>query len=504
VKYAALLSRIFLAIALLATSVWGAPATAPSTRATTRATTTTRPTTSAATGPTATERRVRELTSRSIRLFEQGNRAEAEKVVREALSIDPQSEVNLYNLACLLALRGESGVAMKYLVRSAEAGFTDFAKIQQDSDLSSLHDLPAFHALLARKDELQRKAADKAIVELKEQFGEHYLYEVDPADKLIFATNTDPQTLATLRMALTREATALRRELFDRAPDQYIRVVLPSAEDYREMVHQPGLAGFYSPADRMLIARQLGRVMVHEFVHALHHADFDPLDQEHPIWLAEGLATLFEGASFDGEQIATRESSRLPALQRAAARNRLIPLADLLDMPQRRFVQRSELAYGESGSLLLFLREKGLLKKFYDEFKAGYAKDRRGKVALEKVTGKPLPQLETEWRQWMTARTPLPVTTGPEGAFLGVQFAESTDGLRIGRVVPDGAAAKAGLKEGDIIVGLGGTEVRDSYAFIPRLSDFHPGDKVELRVRRGTEYLTVPVTLGKRPADEED
>ena len=62
--------------------------------------------------------------------------------------------------------------------------------------------------------------------------------------------------------------------------------------------------------------------------------------------------------------------------------NRLIPLEKLLKMNQKEFIQRATLAYGQSSSVLLYLYEKGLLKKFYDTYKAGYDMDPTGRQAL--------------------------------------------------------------------------------------------------------------------------
>jgi len=40
--------------------------------------------------------------------------------------------------------------------------------------------------------------------------------------------------------------------------------------------------------------------MTHEFTHALQFGDLDPLAEEHPIWIVEGMASLFESGQFEG------------------------------------------------------------------------------------------------------------------------------------------------------------------------------------------------------------
>jgi S1-C subfamily serine protease len=101
----------------------------------------------------------------------------------------------------------------------------------------------------------------------------------------------------------------------------------------------------------------------------------------------------------------------------------------------------------------------------------------------------------------MVRRTPPPTNTGPDGAFLGVQFAQGNDGLKIEQVVPQGPAAAAGVKVGDVIVGMNELDVRDQQSLVPLLKEFKPGDSVVFKLRRGEAYLDLPLRLGKRGAN---
>lgn len=71
-------------------------------------------------------------------------------------------------------------------------------------------------------------------------------------------------------------------------------------------------------------------------------------------------------------------------------------------------------------------------------------------------------------------------------------------GLRLSGVRTGSPADVAGLKSGDIIVELGGVAVSDLYSYSDALYSHQPGDKVTIVVMRGSERLSVEVTLGKR------
>jgi Do/DeqQ family serine protease len=64
-------------------------------------------------------------------------------------------------------------------------------------------------------------------------------------------------------------------------------------------------------------------------------------------------------------------------------------------------------------------------------------------------------------------------------------------GVLISRVVPDGAAEAAGLKENDVIVGLDGVEVNSTAELQVQVNKHRPGDKVSISyLRKGKPYTT--------------
>jgi len=71
-------------------------------------------------------------------------------------------------------------------------------------------------------------------------------------------------------------------------------------------------------------------------------------------------------------------------------------------------------------------------------------------------------------------------------------------GLRLSGVRAGSPADSAGLKAGDVVVELGGKPVKDLNSYSDALYSHQPGETVRIVVLRGTERITVPVTLGRR------
>jgi S1-C subfamily serine protease len=94
-----------------------------------------------------------------------------------------------------------------------------------------------------------------------------------------------------------------------------------------------------------------------------------------------------------------------------------------------------------------------------------------------------------------------PVGTGP--GYLGITFTKDTEGLQVTEVKPEGPAAKAGVKEGDVIVKIDGTDLKeaDTSELVKLVGGMRPGTVIAVDVRRGKDPLTLKIKLGARPAD---
>jgi serine protease Do len=70
------------------------------------------------------------------------------------------------------------------------------------------------------------------------------------------------------------------------------------------------------------------------------------------------------------------------------------------------------------------------------------------------------------------------------------------DGLLVRDVAADGAAGRAGVEQGDLIVGAGGASISGIDDLYDRLDKALPGAGLELELVRGTDERKVEVTLG--------
>lgn len=84
----------------------------------------------------------------------------------------------------------------------------------------------------------------------------------------------------------------------------------------------------------------------------------------------------------------------------------------------------------------------------------------------------------------------------PRG-FLGLELKETAQGVGVARVFAKTPAAKANIKEGDVIVRLKGQEVKTPKALWNAVSELRPGDRVPLLLKRGSESVDLVIIAGE-------
>jgi S1-C subfamily serine protease len=112
-----------------------------------------------------------------------------------------------------------------------------------------------------------------------------------------------------------------------------------------------------------------------------------------------------------------------------------------------------------------------------------------------------VPQLIATGRVTHTGRASLGVNVITVDASVAAQLNLSVDhGVLIVSNTPNGPAASAGLKAGDVIVQIDDTPVTGVQSFGDALLSKSPGDTVAVKIYRGSQQMTVNVTLGELPA----
>jgi len=76
--------------------------------------------------------------------------------------------------------------------------------------------------------------------------------------------------------------------------------------------------------------------------------------------------------------------------------------------------------------------------------------------------------------------------------------AESSTGMKISGIRPNGPAEKAGMKTGDIIMSMAGKKVLNVYDYMGMLGELKAGDSVEIEIERDGKPLKLTAVMQKR------
>ncbi len=429
---------------------------------------------------------------------------------KKILASEPEDRIALYNVACAYALKGDKPNALEFLKKSVEAGFVDYGHMEKDPDLDSLREEEIYKELFTNREKYILQAAEKAVGQITEALKKRkidvsaYKTVYDNERNLVYVHAKTDEEIAVLREGLEKYAEHQWKYMFEHKPEQPIYIVLLRAEDSQKVLGRR-VGGFFNRASNALFCGDMpayrllrASVIIHEFTHALHWADQAARKQQHPIWISEGLATLFETAKWVGDRWMPQHSYRLGIVQRAIKLNRWTPWADIMKMNQLQFMMQAQVNYAQARYMLFFMHEKGYLKRFYDEYTnaTGYEGDKTASESYEVIFGKPLSAVERDWKAWILEQEV------PSVPYLGIRSEAKGGKLVVQQAMKDTPAEKAGLKKGDVVAALDGATVRNVSDLMEALGGRKVGDEVLVTVERGGKTEELTVTLGERPSGE--
>jgi len=324
------------------------------------------------------------------------------------------------------------------------------------------------------------------------RLGDGYIARHDSARRLVHISALDPAHHAETVALLSQYADAFCKTLSTSRPEWLVTVLLPTVEDYRAMAPRSGVLGYYDPSKCLLVSIDRANVLVHEFIHALHHADCAASRQHHPLWVSEGLATLFESSKTSPTGIQPYVDTRSVTLQNAIRMHRQIPLARLLSDKGPIWTSNEELCYAEARHLMLYLHRQGKLRCFYAALKSLYNQDRTGRKAVETALGEKLPKIEKQWLAWAEKlEMPWGQKRAGQGR-LGLRVRDTRDGVKVMGFDPGSAAeVSERLEVGDIILEFDGSQINSTAALVAAVRSAGAMRTVKLGIRRKGRRIIV-------------
>lgn len=330
---------------------------------------------------------------------------------------------------------------------------------------------------------------------LGNRFGSAYGTQIDDRRHLVYVSALDKRTSQHVMSVLAAYYDAQRQLLFQPKRQWNVVIILPTLADFRRLAPDSKVLGFYRQSTRTLLSATLSNVLIHEFTHAMHHQDQASVNQRHAIWVAEGLATLYQQSRAKGTKVEILTGSGLMSIKKTIEDDNAPSLAELLKMDQEAFMKRPEVSYLQAWSVMLYLYRQGKLKSFYQAYKDSFAEDPTGRVAMERA-GDKLEDIEANWRKWVVSQQVWRAGVSPK-AHLGIQMQADEGGVRVTGLLPGSMAQSSGrLEVGDVITAIAGRDTPTPAALRKVMQSLMPGETVDIVVIRDGRTTVVHQLLG--------
>lgn len=452
-----------------------------------------------------------------------GQLANAAELLGRQLELEPGSFVASYNLACVRAQLGDIAGAEASLRRAIENGFDDVRQLRRDPNLAAIREGETYKALIANWGRILDARRDANIEQANRLFAKGYTQTRDETLRLVYLSAMDPQSTARAKAEIERLAAWARQAVFPEvfepssiAEDPWVVIVLPSRQDFlRWAIGTYGLdavtgvssvGGAYDHDTKRLVSQDLGSSLRHEFFHVLHWRSCMRLGQVHDIWVQEGLCSLVEDYdALPGGGLSPASSWRSNIVKRLEKAGRLEPIEKFIAVSRGAFMESRPLAsYAYARELFLYLSDKGKLGEWYRAYTAAMEKpatDHAARSASPAVAafttalGLSMPDINRDFRMWVRGKPAVPEEIATGGASLGLEVDNGTgEGPIIASVVRRRAGVDS-LALGDTITAIDGRPTRDLAELVRVLSNYKPGDAVDVEYRRGQRHGSARITL---------
>ncbi len=199
----------------------------------------------------------------------------------------------------------------------------------------------------------------------------------------------------------------LKKDYFSRDPDEIIDIWLfKDKESYETNTEKlfgesPTTPfGYYTSRHRALIMNIStgGGTLVHEIVHPFIESNFPDC----PSWFNEGLASLYEQCGEEEGRIHGYTNWRLAGLKEAIEHDRVPSFKTLTATTTNEFYHEDRgTNYSQARYLCYYLQQKGLLRKFYRQFRASVKEDPTGYETLKRILKrKDMDAFKKEWQAY--------------------------------------------------------------------------------------------------------
>jgi hypothetical protein len=447
-------------------------------------------------------------------LFNKQQYAASEALLLKQIDLTPDNFVPYYNVAACRSMLDDPVNAMSWLASAIARGFIDLRQLETDPSLAAARKTKQYRTLVANWPEVIKRHRDWNVENARVFVGEKIEPIYDDRFRLAYLSEFDEISTTRARDELTKVAEWSIANVFPdllddvaKERDPWVVVLLPNRNNFKRWMlehfgPQPRgsfytVGGVYSHDDKRLVAQDLGSTLRHEFFHVLHWRDNVRTGNVHPIWVQEGLCSLMEDYDTkpDGT-LSPTASWRTNQVRRMADAGRLASIREIATMAPARFSGSRPLAnYAMARTIFMFLYDSNKLAQWYKIYNETFNTDPTGIKAFEAVFDKPISQIDADYRTYVRTLPLVPEEVPEGGASLGLDVDNgSGEGPVISSVVT-GPANRAGLRRGDIITAINERPTRDLPELVRVLSDFKPGDQVEIAYRRGTKHDSATITL---------